>query len=320
MSKGITEIPGIKVGVASNPAAATGVTVVLIEEGARAAVEVRGSAPGTRETDLLGPGRLVREIQGLVLAGGSAYGLDAAGGVVRYLEEKGAGFAVGPLVVPIVPAAVLFDLFIGDSGVRPDAQMGYRACLDASDGPVPEGSVGAGTGATVGKLHGMEHAVKAGQGSALLVKGDLLVAALVAVNAFGDVYDINQTLLAGPRNKETGMMEKTIDLLLDQKVTGFPGNTTLGVIATNADLDCAELTKVSQLAHDGLARSIWPVHTMWDGDTVFTLSKGSVPADVNLVGLMAAEAMAVAVRRSIRLAESLGGVPAVNDLTGKKNS
>lgn len=186
---GITEIEGIKVGVCSDRDAATGVTVVLVEEGARAAVDVRGSAPGTRETDLLRPSRLVEEVQAVVLAGGSAFGLDAACGVMRYLEERGRGFVVGPLSVPIVPAAILFDLLIGDMNVRPDAEMGYRACLNASAGPVPEGSVGAGTGATVGKIYGPFQAVKSGQGSASCRCGKLIVAALVAVNAFGDVFD-----------------------------------------------------------------------------------------------------------------------------------
>ena len=310
MVSGLTDIAGVKVGVVSNLEAATGVTVVLVESGARAAVEVRGSAPGTRETDLLKPGQLVQEVQAIVLAGGSAFGLDAASGVVRYLEEKGCGFQVADLTVPIVPAAVLFDLFIGDSQVRPDAAMGYQACLAAADGPVPEGSVGAATGATVGKIYGAAQAVKSGQGSFAITRDGLVVAALVAVNAFGDIYDRCGNLLAGPRNPESGLMEKTIDLLLSGSETGFPGNTTLAVIATNANLDSAQLTKVCQLAHDGLARSIWPVHTMWDGDTVFALSKGNVEADVNLVGLMAAEALVSAVERAALTASSLCGIPA----------
>lgn len=310
----MTDIEGIKIGVESDPEAATGVTVILIEDGARAAVEVRGSAPGTRETDLLKPGRLIEKVQAIVLAGGSAFGLDAAGGVVSYLEEKKIGFAVGEFSVPIVPAAVLFDLLTGNGYVRPDRAMGYRACQNASDGPVPEGSVGAGTGATVGKIYGMAGAVKTGQGSAALYRGDLIVAALVAVNAFGDIYDPGGNLLAGPRNPETGKMERTINLMLDSGQDGFPGNTTLGVIATNADLDCAALGKVCQLAHDGLARSIWPVHTMWDGDTIFSLSRGGIAADVNLVSLMAAEAISAAVLRAALQATSLAGIPAAADL------
>ncbi len=314
MARGITDIEGIRVGVAGDLKGATGVTVILVEDGARAAVEVSGSAPGTRETDLLKPGRLVDKVQAIVLAGGSAFGLDAASGVVEYLEEKKAGFPVGDLVVPIVPSAVLFDLFIGTGNIRPDRAMGYLACQNASDGPAPEGSVGAGTGATVGKIYGMPGAVKTGQGSAALCRDNLIVAALVVVNAFGDIYDPGGSLLAGPRNPETGRMERTIELMLDSGQEGFPGNTTLGVVATNADLDCAALGKVCQLAHDGLARSIWPVHTMWDGDTIFSLSRGGIVADVNLVSLMAAEAMSAAVSRAALQATSLAGVPAVADL------
>lgn len=317
MVTGLTDIEGIKVGVASYPQAVTGVTVVLVEEGARGAVEVRGSAPGTRETDLLNPGQLVRELHAVVLSGGSAYGLDAAGGVVKYLEEIGSGFTVGPLVVPIVPAAVLFDLFIGDPYVRPDADMGYLAASNATDGPVPEGSVGAGTGATVGKINGMACSVKSGQGSAALKKDDLIVAALVVVNAFGDIYNEDGALLAGPRNTATGRMDKTVDLMLDKGSEGFPGNTTLGVVATNASFESAELAKICCLAHDGLARSIWPVHTMWDGDTIFALSKGSVDADLNLASLMAAEAIATAVRRAALNAVSLGDVLSLRDLNLK---
>jgi L-aminopeptidase/D-esterase-like protein len=317
MVTGLTDIEGIKVGVASYPQAVTGVTVVLVEEGARGAVEVRGSAPGTRETDLLNPGQLVRELQAVVLSGGSAYGLDAAGGVVKYLEEIGSGFRVGPLVVPIVPAAVLFDLFIGDPYVRPDADMGYLAASNATDGPVPEGSVGAGTGATVGKINGMACSVKSGQGSAALKKDDLIVAALVVVNAFGDIYNEDGALLAGPRNPDTGRMDKTVDLMMDKGSEGFPGNTTLGVVATNASFESAELAKICCLAHDGLARSIWPVHTMWDGDTIFALSKGSVDADLNLASLMAAEAVATAVRRAVLNAVSLGDVLSLRDLNMK---
>jgi L-aminopeptidase/D-esterase-like protein len=306
---GITDIPGFKVGVASDRDAATGVTVVLADPGARAAVDVRGSAPGTRETDLLRPGQLVEQVQAVVLAGGSAFGLDAATGVVRYLEEQGQGFPVGPYSVPIVPAAILFDLFIGDGSVRPDAAMGYQACLNASDGPVPEGSVGAGTGATVGKIYGPLQAVKAGQGSAAYFLGELVVAALVVVNAFGDIYDRRGVLLAGPRNPESGLMERTVDLLMGGSGRGGPGNTTLGVVATNAALSREALQKVAQMAHDGLARAINPVHTMWDGDTIFSLSLGKEEADLSLVGMMAAEAVATAVERAVQTALPLGGIP-----------
>jgi len=311
MPKGLTEVPGLKVGLVTDREAATGVTVILAEGGARASVEVRGSAPGTRETDLLAPGRLVESVQAIVLTGGSAFGLDAAGGVVRYLEERGLGFPTGPVNVPIVPAAVIYDLGIGSSRVRPDAEMGYRACLNASSGPVPEGSVGAGTGATVGKLFGIQQAVKSGQGCAAIRIGSLVVAALVVVNAFGDVYDAQGNFLAGPRDPATGKMVKTTELLLSQKLPGTPDNTTLGVVATNARLSKEELQKVAQMAHDGLARTIRPVHTMLDGDTIFALSLGEERGEVNLVGIAAVEAVAQGVERAVRLAESLGGIPTI---------
>ena len=291
--------------------AATGVTVVLVEEGARAAVEVRGSAPGTRETDLLQPSRLVEKVQAVVLAGGSAFGLAAAGGVVRYLEERGRGFPTGALAVPIVPAAILFDLLIGSSTVRPDAAMGYQACLEASTGPVAEGSVGAGTGATVGKFYGPLQAVKSGQGSASCRCGELIMAALVVVNAFGDIYDRRGRLLAGPRHPETGRMECTSGLMQGQSGSGFPGNTTLGVVATNGRFNREALGKIAQMAHNGLARSIWPVHTMWDGDIIFSLSRGEVEADISLAGTMAAEAISAAVERAVLTAAPLCGIPSV---------
>ncbi len=315
MASGLTNIPGIKVGVAHNRNAATGVTVVLVEDGARAAVEVRGSAPGTRETDLLMPGCLVEEVQGLVLAGGSAYGLEAASGVMEYLEKNNLGFQVDRFKVPIVPAAVLFDLLVGDGNIRPGREMGFEACANASTGPVPEGSVGAGCGATVGKIYGAGNAIKSGQGSFACHNGDLIVAALVAVNAFGDVYDQKGVLMAGPRNPHSGEMEKTATRLTENGMQGGLSNTTLGIIGTNAAFNKLLLQKVCQLAHNGLARSIWPVHTMWDGDAIFAISKGDVNADVNVVGIMAAEAISRAVERAITEAESICGVPAAADLS-----
>jgi L-aminopeptidase/D-esterase-like protein len=318
MVTGITDINGLKVGVATDLEAITGLTVILAEDGARTAVEVRGSAPGTRETDLLRPGQLVDEVQAIVLTGGSAFGLDAVSGVVKYLEEKGCGFPVGEIRVPIVPAAVLYDLSIGSSKIRPDAQMGFEACLKASTGRVPEGSVGAGTGSTIGKILGIGQSVKGGQGSAALKSGELVVAALVVVNAFGDVYGAGGKLLAGPRNILSGEISKTTDYLLSNINEIYPGNTTLGVVATNAEFDKPGLLKICELAHDGLARCIWPVHTMWDGDTIFAISKGNVRADINLVGLMAAEAVTKAVERAVFLANPLGGIPSVEELSKGK--
>ncbi len=311
---GLTEIEGIKVGHCTDANAATGVTVVLVEEGARAAVDVRGSAPGTRETELLQPSRLVEEVQAIVLAGGSAFGLDAAGGAMRYLEERGRGYSTGPIRVPIVPAAIIFDLFIGSATVRPDAEMGYRACLEASAGPIVEGSVGAGTGATVGKIYGPQQAVKSGLGSTSCRCGELVVAALAVVNAFGDIYDRRGKLIAGPRHPQSGLMQCTADLLLSRSNPGFSGNTTLGVVATNGCFNREALRKIAQMAHNGLARSIWPVHTMWDGDLVFSLSLGEQEADISSAGTMAAEALAGAVERAIVTATTLAGIPAVSDL------
>lgn len=318
MAGGITDIEGVKVGHCTDSAAATGVTVILVEEGARAAVDVRGSAPGTRETELLQPSRLVEEVQAIVLAGGSAFGLDAAGGVMRYLEERGRGYSTGPLKVPIVPAAIIFDLLIGSASVRPDAEMGYRACLEASAGPVAEGSVGAGTGATVGKIFGPGQAIKSGLGSASCRCGELVVSALVVVNAFGDVYNRKGELIAGPRYPQSGLMGCTADLLLSHSNPGFSGNTTLGVVATNGCFNREALRKIAQMAHNGLARTIWPVHTMWDGDLVFSLSLGEKEADISIAGTMAAEALAGAVERAIATATTLDGIPAARDL-GEQN-
>ncbi len=313
--KGLTDIEGLQVGHAQDLVALTGCTVVLCPEGAVAGVDVRGSAPGTRETDLLRPMNLVEKVHAVVLAGGSAYGLDAASGVMRYLEERGVGFDVGVGVVPIVPAAVLFDLTIGDPHLRPDAEMGYRACLAASDGPVAEGNVGAGTGATVGKLLGPAQATKSGLGSASLeLGGGLKVAALVAVNAFGDVLDPESgRILAGTRGPD-GFLDTAKSMLSASRVGGFGDNTTIGVVATNAHLTVEGTNKVAQMAHDGLARTISPIHTMLDGDTIFALATGEVAADVNVVGTAAARVMAMAVNRAVLKAVAAGGLPAATDL------
>ncbi|GAW92884.1 P1 family peptidase [Calderihabitans maritimus] len=316
MYRNITDIPGIKVGHATDEAALTGCTVVLMETGATAGADIRGSAPGTRETDLLQTGRLVNRIHGIVLTGGSAFGLDAAGGVMRYLEERGIGFDTGVARVPIVPAAVLFDLHIGDPKVRPDWEMGYRACLDAKEGPLPEGNVGAGTGATVGKLMGIQWATKAGIGNwSERVGSELIIGALVAVNALGEVIDENGQILAGLRQPEGSPFVSTLEKMKEYQSRGFTfSNTTLAVVATNARLSKEEVNKVAQMAHNGLARSIRPVHTMYDGDTVFAVSLGEVEADVSLVGSMAAEVLAKAVRRAVLCAQSAGGVPAASEL------
>jgi len=323
MNQAITDVTGIKVGHYTDREGVTGCTVVLCEGGAVGGVDVRGSAPGTRETDLLRPVNLVEQAHAVLLTGGSAYGLDAASGVMRWLEERGIGFDVGVGVVPIVPAAVLFDLGIGDPKARPDAAAGYQACQAASDGPVAEGCVGAGTGATVGKLLGPAHATKSGLGTASIKIGKgIVVGAIVAVNAFGDVYDPAQNvILAGTRNPLVGGFANTVKRMqgsLGQTILDF-ASTTLAVVATNGYLTKEGANKVAQMAHDGLARTIRPIHTMLDGDTVFALATGERPkkgpgANPTVVGTAAAEVLAQAVVRAVEQAESLGGVPAPRDL------
>lgn len=293
----LTAINGIKVGHATHTAARTGCTVVLCEEGATAGVDVRGSAPGTRETEAIRPGRLVQNVHAVLLTGGSAFGLDAAGGVVQYLEERNVGFPAGHARVPIVPAAVIFDLGVGDARVRPDRQMGYDACLNASDEPVPMGTVGAGTGATVGKCSGVE-ASPGGVGSACRQLTDgLIVGAIVVVNSIGNVvHPKTGEIVAGAR--ENGAFVDITERLLGAELFAET-NTTIGVIATNASLSPAEVTKVAEMGHDGLARAIRPAHTMFDGDTLFALSIGMHTSDVNTVGILAAEVVGEAIVNAV---------------------
>jgi L-aminopeptidase/D-esterase-like protein len=323
MHNAITDVAGIEVGHYTDLEAVTGCTVVLCRGGAVAGVDVRGGAPGTRETDLLRPMNLVQKVHAVVLSGGSAYGLDAAGGVMRWLEERGIGFPVGVGVVPIVPAAVLFDLSIGRSDVRPDAIAGYAACGVAGGGAVTEGSIGAGAGATVGKLYGLKNAMKGGIGSASRhIAGGAVVGALVAVNAFGDVVDpTTGQQIAGPRDPDSGRLVSTVERLQQGPVwesSGFATNTTLAVVATDSELTKEEANKLAQMAHDGLAQAIRPAHTLLDGDTVFALATGRRPiiGDVSALGSLAAAALAEAVVRAVRAATALGGVPGVGDLTG----
>ncbi|HET92123.1 MAG TPA: peptidase S58 family protein [Chloroflexi bacterium] len=323
MHNAITDVTGIRVGHYTDREGITGCTVLLCEGGAIGGVDVRGSAPGTRETDLLRPINLVQEVHAVLLTGGSAYGLDAAGGVMRWLEERGVGFGVGVGVVPIVPAAVLFDLALGDPQVRPDAKAGYQACQAAADGPVSEGCVGAGTGATVGKLLGPKFATKSGLGSASLKIGKgIVVGAIAAVNSFGDVVDPDSgVILAGTRKPVVGGFLDTARRMqgdLGQTILSL-ANTTLAVVATDAGLTKEGANKVAQMAHDGLARAIRPVHTMFDGDTIFALSTGKLSkkrreADVSVIGAAAADVLARAVVRAVQRAESLGGLPAARDL------
>ena len=320
MNDTITGVSGILVGHHTDLEAATGCTVVLCEEGAVAGVDVRGSAPGTRETDLMRPIRLVEKVHAVVLTGGSAFGLDAACGVMRYLEDRRIGFDVGVARVPIVAAAVLFDLTIGSPTVRPDADAGYAACQAATSDPVPEGTVGAGTGATVGKALGPFQATKSGIGSAaVLFPGGLAVGALVAVNAFGEVTDPRTgEIIAGVRNPNGNGFLPTLQIFREGagSTPAFPTNTTIGVVATNAVLTKEAANKIAQMAHDGLARVIHPVHTMWDGDTVFALATGTLgrEVDTSLLGTFVAEVMARAVVRAVQKATSLAGIPAPCDL------
>jgi L-aminopeptidase/D-esterase-like protein len=315
---GLTDVPGVAVGHFTDTRRPTGCTAVLTEEGAVCGVDVRGGAPGSRETALLDPVNTVAAVHGILLAGGSAFGLDAASGVMRFLEERGRGFAVGALRVPIVPAAILFDLGVGDARIRPDAAAGYAAAIGAASGPVAEGNVGAGDGATVGKLWGMEHAMKGGLGTASVrLPNGLVVAAVVAVNAVGDVRDPEGgRLLAGARSADGRSLRGSMRALIagDAPPAVMGGNTTLAVVATNATLTKAQATRVATMAQDGLARTIEPVHTPWDGDTVFALATGRMAASELLVGALAAEVTARAIVRGIRSATGLPGLPAASGL------
>lgn len=319
----ITDVSGIEVGHAQNEEALTGCTVILCRKGAVAGVDVRGSAPGTRETDLLDPVNLVDTVHAVVLAGGSAFGLDAASGVMRYLDEQNIGYDTGAAKVPIVPAAILYDLNLGRGDVRPDAEMGYRAAVSASSAAPAEGNVGAGTGASVGKIFGLKSAMKTGIGSASVRAGGLVVGALVALNAFGDViHPETGKIVAGARSVNIGPLTlgeegyfadtlETMKTFIGRAVLGFAtkSNTVIGVIATNAKLTKPEATKVAQMAQDGVARAIRPAHTMLDGDTIFTLATGEKNADPSTVGGLAAEVMAQAIIRAAQQATSAGGIP-----------
>ena len=317
MKHSLTDVPGVRVGHWTDQAAGTGCTVVLCPQGAVAGVDVRGGAPGTREIALLDPTCTVDRVHAVLLGGGSAYGLAAADGVMRWLEERGHGFDAGAAKVPIVPAAILFDLAIGRADVRPDAAAGYAACEAAHDGPAEQGCVGAGTGATVGKALGMAQATKSGIGSSSRRIGpDLVVAALVAVNAVGDVVDpADGRIIAGARQREGGFAgsQQVMEQALMAQ-TPRVGNTTIGVIAVNAALTKTTATKVAQMAHDGLARTIRPVHTPVDGDTLFVLSLGDVEADPGLIGAVAADVTASAVLAAVRQAVGMFGLPAARDL------
>lgn len=307
----ITDVPGIAVGHFTDPRRPTGCSVVLAPPGTVGGVDVRGAAPGTRETDLLAPTNTVDTVHAVLLAGGSAFGLDAASGVMRWLEEQGIGLPVGPVRVPIVPAAVLFDLGVGDARIRPDAAAGYAACQAASGQHPQEGCVGAGTGAAVGKVFGMDFAMKGGIGTASVRVGDVTVGALVACNALGDVIDPDTgALIAGARRADGAGLRDTRRALLagEPPVTILAGtNTTIGIVATDARLTKAQATRLAQAGHDGLARAINPVHTVADGDTLFALATGSAASHPGMMVLatLAAEAVARATVRAVLAARGL---------------
>ena len=314
--KGLTDVPGIRVGHASDHEALTGCTVVLCGPGAVGGVDVRGSATGSCELETLNPGHVAANVDAIVISGGSAFGLEASCGVRIALEKQGVGFRTSVAMVPIVPAAILFDLGIGRADIRPGMAMGQKAVEAATDAAVVEGNVGAGTGATVGKINGMRQAMKSGIGSASATLGNgVVVAALVAVNAWGDVIDpANGKVVAGARKSPESREFADSAMVLRHQApstaaTPFRGNTTLAIVATNAGLNKTQTNKLASLASLGIARSIAPVNTMGDGDITFAISQGNQRATVDAVGSLASEVLAQAVLRAVRAAKSVGGVP-----------
>ncbi len=314
----ITDIKGIQVGCAQDEQGGTGCTVILCKEGATAGVDVRGGGPATRETDLLNPINMVQQIHGIMLSGGSAFGLDAASGAMQYLEEHKCGFDMQVAYIPIVCGASLFDISVGDPKCRPTKQMGYEACVNSEYNQLEEGNVGAGTGASVGKILGFDKAMKSGQGMYGVQVGDLQVASIVAVNACGNVYNWKDgTPLAGMYDKDHNAiieMDSVIEMQAAQSSKSNCTNTTIGCIVTNAKLTKAECTKIAGIAHDGYARAIRPVHMMSDGDTIFVLSTGEVDANIDVVGVLAADTMANAINRGVMNAKGAYGLPAYQDI------
>jgi len=322
-TNGLTDIDGIRVGHVSDFDALTGCTAILCERGAVAGASVQGGASGTEEFETMSPWHITPVVHAVLLAGGSAFGLEAASGVRRFLEQKGVGFPTGFALVPIVPAAILYDLGIGKANIRPTCEMGEAAAAAATAGPVAEGSVGAGTGATVGKLFGMRQAMKSGIGTCTVDAGSacpgVQVSALVAVNAFGDVRDVESgRLIAGARQAPDSMeLAGTLRRFRDLRPSApRPQNTTLAVVATNARLNKVQATRLAFLAQHGFVRAIEPVHTSMDGDLSIALSLGTLEASVDVLGAAAAEAVARAIARAVRLAATLGGIPGLKDRGG----
>lgn len=312
----LTDVEGIEVGHKEDKTAATGVSVIIARDGATGGVDVRGSAPGTRETDLFEERKAVDKIHSVVLAGGSAFGLDASGGVMKYLEEENIGFDAGIIKVPIVSSAVIFDLELGNKDIRPDFQMGYEASKNASKDENRQGNVGAGCGATVGKILGMKNSMKTGLGSASVKVGDLVVAAMVVVNAAGDIYDFrNNEKIAGVYDYENKTFLDTIEIMKKGFKENIKNtNTTIGIIATNGILDKAGGNKVAEMGHNAYGNCIKPVHTTFDGDTIFTMATNKVEADVNLVGILGIEAMEKAIYNAIVSGESFENILSFSDI------
>jgi len=315
----LTAVPGIKVGHYTMTLRPTGCTVILVEAGATAGVDVRGAAPATRDTDLLRPEKMVQQIYGIALSGGSLYGLSSVDGVLRYLDEKKIGIRYGGLRVPVVPGASIFDLGVGDGTIRPTMECGYSAARAATDAPVSEGSVGAGAGATLGKIGGMGRAMKSGVGSAAVTLPDgLVIAALVVANPLGDVIDPDTgKVVAGVRTADGHGLADARAVLRSGAAPGSAGNnSTIGVVATNARLTKSQATYLAQMTDDGYARAIWPIHTEVDGDTVFALATGTQAGDVDMIrlGALAADVMASAVKRAATQSTGLPAFPAVRDL------
>ncbi|GGM23398.1 peptidase [Paraliobacillus quinghaiensis] len=317
----IDHITPFKIGHAQNAEAATGCTVILSEKGAVTGVDVRGGSPGTRETDLLKSENLVDQVHATFLSGGSAYGLDVGTGVMNYLEEHNIGFDVQVARVPIVPGAILFDLAIGDPSIRPNARMGYQACLNTTNAVKQQGNIGAGYGATVGKCLGSPNSMKAGLGTYAIEIGKLQIGAIIAVNSFGDIIDpTTNQVIAGVRDHEAGTFlytEKQLLQQLDMSTNRFSGNTTIGTIITNAKATKANMNKIASIAHDGIARTMRPSHTLVDGDTLFAMTSNEVEVDINIVGMLAATVTEKAIINAIKHANSLFGIPSYQELYKK---
>lgn len=311
----LTDVEGIKVGHFGDLDAMTGCTAVICEGGATGGVDVRGSAPGTRETDLFQERKSVDKVHGIILSGGSAFGLDAASGAMRFLADKDIGFDTGIVKVPIVASAVIFDLAIGNPSVRPDFEFGYQASKTASSSEKRQGNIGCGLGATVGKILGTGASMKSGLGSASVKVGDLVVSALVVVNAIGDVFNLNNEKIAGVYDYEKSQFLDTIDIMKTGYINNIEGkNTTIGIIATNGILNKAQGNKIAEVGHNAYAKTINPVHTSYDGDTIFTMATNKVPCDVDLVGVLGVEAMSKAIINAIKSSKSYKNIKAFEDI------